>query len=73
MVEKTLELQFLNQSGKIVRLLIENPIEPVDEAAVSAVMDAIITANVFVSSGGDLVAKKGAKLLAREVTELVLA
>jgi hypothetical protein len=72
MVEKTLELQFLNQSGKIVRLLIENPIEPVDEAAVSAVMDAIITANVFVSSGGDLVAKKGAKLLTREVTELVL-
>jgi hypothetical protein len=73
MVEKTLELQFLNQSGKIVRLLIENPIEPVDEEAVSAVMDAIITANVFVSSGGDFVAKKGAKLLAREVTELVLA
>ncbi|MBA2872760.1 hypothetical protein HNQ85_003072 [Anoxybacillus calidus] len=73
MVEKALELQFLNQAGKIVRILIENPIEPINAAAVSTVMDAIITANVFVSSGGDLVAKKGARLLASEVTELVLA
>jgi hypothetical protein len=73
MMEKTLELQFLNQEGKIVRLLIENPIEPINAAAVSTVMDAIITANVFVSNGGDLVDKKGARLLASEVTELALA
>ncbi|RAK23142.1 Protein of unknown function (DUF2922) [Anoxybacillus vitaminiphilus] len=73
MMEKTLELQFFNQEGKIVRLFIENPIEPINEAAISAAMDAIITANVFTSSGGDLVAKKGARLLASEVTELVLA
>ncbi|WP_111643883.1 DUF2922 domain-containing protein [Paranoxybacillus vitaminiphilus] len=72
-MEKTLELQFFNQEGKIVRLFIENPIEPINEAAISAAMDAIITANVFTSSGGDLVAKKGARLLASEVTELVLA
>jgi Protein of unknown function (DUF2922) len=73
MMEKTLELQFLNREGKIVRLLIENPIEPINAAAVSTVMDAIITANVFVSNGGDLVDKKGARLLASEVTELALA
>jgi hypothetical protein len=72
MTEKQLELQFLNQEGKIVRLLIENPVEPLNPTQVSTVMDTIIAANVFTSNGGDFVAKKGARLLSSEVAELSL-
>ncbi|ANB59241.1 DUF2922 domain-containing protein [Anoxybacteroides amylolyticum] len=71
-MEKTLELQFLNLQGKPVRIVIENPIDPVNAKQVSAVMDTIIAANIFTSSGGDLVTKQGARLLQRDVTEVAL-
>jgi hypothetical protein len=72
MIEKSLELQFFNQEGKVVRIIIENPVEPINSAQVSSVMDTIIAANIFTSSGGDLVAKKGARLLSSETTEVSL-
>ncbi|WP_449540447.1 DUF2922 domain-containing protein [Ferdinandcohnia sp. Marseille-Q9671] len=64
---KTLEMQFTNEDGKTVSISIENPIEPVDPAKVSAAMDTILSANVFLTSGGDLVAKKGARVVERNV------
>ncbi|MCL6586090.1 MAG: DUF2922 domain-containing protein [Anoxybacillus sp.] len=71
-MEKTLELQFLNQQGKAVRIVIDHPVEPVNAQQVSAVMDTIIAANIFTSSGGDLVGKQGARLLQQDVTEVAL-
>lgn len=64
---KTLEMQFTNEDGKTASISIENPIEPVDPQAVSAAMDTILSANVFLTSGGDLVAKKGARVVERNV------
>lgn len=69
---KTLELQFTNQEGKVARISIDDPIEPVDPAAVSAAMDTILTADVFTSAGGSFVAKKGARVVERNVAEIVL-
>jgi hypothetical protein len=69
---KSLELQFANQEGKLVRITIDNPIEPVNPAAVSAAMDTILSANVFISSGGDLVEKKGARLVERNVSDVAI-
>jgi len=71
-MEKTLELQFLNQQGKAVRIVIDHPVEPVNAQQVSAVMDTIIAANIFTSSGGDLVGKQGARLLQQDVTDVAL-
>lgn len=71
-MEKSLELQFLNQQGKTVRIVIDHPVEPVNAQQVSTVMDTIIAANIFTSSGGDLVGKQGARLLQRDVTEVAL-
>lgn len=71
-MEKSLELQFVNQQGKVVRIAIDNPVEPVNAQQVSSVMDAIIAANIFTSSGGDLIGKQGARLLQRNVTEVAL-
>lgn len=71
-MSKKLELQFINFEGKTATISIDDPIEPVDPAGVSAAMDTIIAANIFVSTGGDLVAKKGARVVERNVAEVEL-
>lgn len=70
---KTLELQFVNEEGKTVRLSVDEPRDDVTETQVASVMDVIIAANVFPSSGGDLIAKKGARLIATTITEWTFA
>lgn len=69
---KTLELQFTNEQGKIAKISIENPVEPVDPQKVSDAMDTIITADVFLSPGGRLVAKKGARVVERNTMDIEL-
>ncbi|WP_026907572.1 DUF2922 domain-containing protein [Paucisalibacillus globulus] len=69
---KTLELKFENMDGKIVTYSLEQPIEPVDPAAVAAAMDTIIAENAFTSSGGNLVAKKSARIVERHVEDIEL-
>jgi hypothetical protein len=69
---KTLVLQFVNTQNKTMNLSIENPIEPVDTAKVNAAMDQIIAANVFITSGGELIGKKGAYVVERNVDEIEL-
>lgn len=69
---KTLELKFENADGKIVTYSLEKPIEPVDPAAVTAAMDTIIAENAFTTSGGNLVAKKSARVVERNVEDIEL-
>ncbi|MEI5906713.1 DUF2922 domain-containing protein [Bacillus spongiae] len=69
---KSLELHFLSEEGKTVRLSLDDPIEPVDELAVKQVMDTIIANNVFQSSSGAYKTAKAARLLERNVTEFPL-
>ncbi|WP_047983384.1 DUF2922 domain-containing protein [Ornithinibacillus californiensis] len=69
---KTLELKFENADGKTVTYSLEKPIEPVDPAAVAAAMDTIIEQNTFTSSGGNLVAKKSARIVERNVQDVEL-
>ena len=68
-MSKKLELQFTNVAGKTTTISIDDPVVP---ETVSATMDTIIAANVFTSAGGDLVAKKGARVVERDVTEVDL-
>ena len=67
-MSKKLELQFINLEGKTATISIDDPIEPVEAATVSAAMDTIISANIFASNGGDLVAKKGVRVVELNVT-----
>lgn len=69
---KKLELSFENEEGRIVRFSLDNPIEPVDVDAVNEAMDEIIAQNVFVTSGGELVAKRRARLVENIVEEIDL-
>lgn len=69
---KKLELKFFNEDEKTVTYSLEQPVEPVDPIAVTSAMDEIITQNAFTSSGGDLVSKKGARIVDRTVEEINL-
>ncbi|WP_130860482.1 DUF2922 domain-containing protein [Gracilibacillus phocaeensis] len=67
---KKLELKFENEEGKTTTISLDQPVEPVDESAVSAAMDTIIAENAIFSSGGDLIAKKSARVVERNVEEI---
>lgn len=71
-MEKTLELQFENEYGKVVTISLNNPVEPIDPALVSESMDIIIAENAFTSSGGNLVKKRAARIVTRTVEEIKL-
>ncbi len=71
-MSKKIELQFVNFEGKTATISIDDPIEPVEPVTVSAAMDTIIAANIFTSTGGDLIAKKGARVVERNVAEVDL-
>ena len=44
---KTIELHFTNSLGKVTKLTVDNPKEPVDPIATKAAMEQIIAAGVF--------------------------
>ncbi|HWO77384.1 MAG TPA: DUF2922 domain-containing protein [Bacillus sp. (in: firmicutes)] len=66
---KTLELEFGTQMGKVSRISINDPIEPVDPVAVELAMNTILTQNIFQSNSGDFVSILGARLVERNVTD----
>lgn len=66
-MSKRLELIFENVEGKNVTITLDEPVEPVDPAAVSAAMDEVLAQNAFTSGGGDLVSKKAARIVERNV------
>ncbi|SDK14075.1 DUF2922 domain-containing protein [Sediminibacillus albus] len=67
---KKLELKFLNEENKTVTISLDEPVEPADAGAVDAAMDEIIAQNAFFSSGGDLVSKKSARIVERNVFDI---
>ncbi|MBN6205772.1 DUF2922 domain-containing protein [Ralstonia pickettii] len=67
---KKLELKFRNEEDKIVTYSLDNPIEPVDPAAVNEAMDEILAQNVFTTSGGELVAKASARVVEQNIEDI---
>ena len=69
---KKLELKFLNEDNKTVTISLDQPVEPADPAPINAAMDAIIQEDCFYSSGGNLVTKKEARIVERNVFDVEL-
>ena len=65
---KTIELHFNTNLGKVAKLSVENPIEPIDTVKVKEAMDTIVAANVFGGKPGTLVSPKEARLVEHNVT-----
>ena len=68
---KTLEMTFRDAMGKNVMINIPNPQDNLSLATVQAVMQDIITKNIFVTTSGDLVDIVEAKIRVVDVTVLV--
>lgn len=67
---KNLELTFRTGDGKMMRLAIPDPKEPIDVAQIHSVMDLLIAKNIFV---GGLMEKVGARTVETIETEIPLA
>ena len=67
---KRLEMRFENQEGKFVTCTLDDPVEPIDHNAVNAAMDVVIAQNAFTSNGGDLVAKRSARVIDQQIEEI---
>lgn len=67
---KRLELLFTTEAGTSATISVDSPKEPVDAQAVSAAMDEILASNVFFSAQGNFTAKRGARLVERNVESI---
>ncbi len=65
-------MKFENVEGKTVTYSIDHPVEPANSVDVNTAMEQVIAQNAFTSSGGDLVAKKSARIVERVVEEIDL-
>ncbi|AEO99916.1 MULTISPECIES: DUF2922 domain-containing protein [Heyndrickxia] len=71
---KTLELQFLTQDNKTVRVAVDEPAEPIDTVKVKNAMAQMLGSGVLVSSSGAALSSvKGARLIEQNITEYTLA
>ncbi|NLJ56377.1 MAG: DUF2922 domain-containing protein [Firmicutes bacterium] len=70
-MEETLRLVFRNATGKTVTKTIKDPSENLAAEDVEEAMDLIISTDVFDSTGGSLVEKIRAEVVAREVTTVL--
>ncbi|WP_100407638.1 DUF2922 domain-containing protein [Bacillus solitudinis] len=71
-MSKKLDLIFENELGRSVTLSLDNPVYPADPTAINAAMDVVIAQNAFTSLGGNLIIKKGARIVDRTVEDIEL-
>ncbi len=70
---QTLRMTFLNEAGNKYSLNFKDPKDGITGSEVATAMDAIITKNIFETTGGDLVSKDSAALIDTTETELTLS
>ncbi len=66
-MSKTLRMIFQNEANRSVAISVPEPVEPVDEAILSACMDKIVDSNMFETTGGDITGKVRAEVVERTV------
>lgn len=69
-MSETLQLIFSNAEGRNATISVNDPDPELTALQAEAVMDSVITRNVFNTSGGDLVGKVRAQVVARTVDVL---
>lgn len=70
-MDKSLELIFKNQAGKNVRMSMQDPKDDLTADQVQSLMDSILEKNIFETTGGNLVEAVGARLIQKEVIDLI--
>ncbi|SNT16556.1 Protein of unknown function [Bacillus sp. OK838] len=68
---KVLEMIFVTEEGKTATISVDNP-KPVNVNTIKLAMEQLVAGNVFVSSSGDFVDLKAARIVERNVEEVEL-
>lgn len=61
--KKVLRMTFTNALGNAVTITLPEPKASLTAAQIEAVMDQIITKNIFLTSGGELISKRDVKIV----------
>jgi len=61
--KKTLRMSFAVADGSTMSISLDNPKMGLTQSEVEGAMDTVIAKNIFAAAGGDLVAKKDAKII----------
>ncbi|AGX41451.1 DUF2922 domain-containing protein [Clostridium saccharobutylicum] len=72
-MEYTLAMTFLTDAGLKTTLSISGVKSALTKDEVNALMDTVISKNIFETNSGDLVKKSGAQLTQRQVTKFDVA
>ncbi len=70
-MDRNLELMFKNAAGKNAKISVKDPKEDLSTEEVQTILDNIIEKNVFTTTGGDLVEIVGARLVQKEIIQLI--
>jgi hypothetical protein len=68
---KVLRMVFMDATDRSRAINVQDPDDEITGMEVEAVMDSIISRNIFTTAGGDLVSKVKAEVVEREVTTLL--
>ncbi|MBC7075722.1 MAG: DUF2922 domain-containing protein [Syntrophomonadaceae bacterium] len=71
-IQNTLEMDFATELNKTYRMRVYEAREDLTSAEIAAVMDDIITKNIFTTNGGELTGKLAARIVSRETQEFDL-
>ena len=71
-MKEVLQLAFLTSLNKTVHLQVPNPKLPIDAAAVTKAMDAIVAADIFSYPNGRIVKKVQAKVTSSDASVVTL-
>jgi hypothetical protein len=69
-IKKVLRMTFNNASGNAVTITLPEPKASLIAAEIEAVMDQIITKNIFLTSGGELISKRDVKIVDTTTNDL---
>jgi hypothetical protein len=69
-VAETLQMVFTTTQGRNTTLSVTDPDSEITALDVEAVMDSVITRNVFETTGGDIVSKVRSQIVSRDVDVL---
>jgi hypothetical protein len=68
---QTLQMLFRNEEGALFTMSLGFPRQDLEAAELTTVMDAIIDGDIFHTSGGAVTEKVSARLVLREVEEII--
>ena len=72
METRHLVMTFINAEGKKVNIRVNNVRADIQDTEVAAAMEEIVRGNLFITSGGDIIAKEAAEVVVTNTTELAV-